>query len=91
MRTLRGWASRLAGLLKQSHSDKDLAEEFDSHLQMQIADNLRSGMTPEQARRYALIKTGGLAAATEAYRDRSTIPFLEHLVSEFRFTVRQLV
>lgn len=91
MRTLRGWASRVAGLFKQAHWDKDMAEEFESHLQMQIADSLRSGMTPEQARRDALLKAGGLAAATEAYRDRSTIPSLEHLVSELRFTVRQLV
>jgi hypothetical protein len=91
MRTLREWASRVAGLVRQRHSGKELAEEFESHLQMQIADNLRSGMTPEQARRNALLKAGGLAAATEAYRDRSTVPFLEHLVSEFRLTVRQLV
>jgi predicted permease len=48
-------------------------------------------MTPEQARRDALIKAGSLAAATEAYRDRSTIPVLEHVVAELRFTVRQLL
>ncbi|MBV9157274.1 MAG: ABC transporter permease [Acidobacteriaceae bacterium] len=91
MRTLRGWASRVTGLFARTHWDKDIAEEFQSHLQMQIADNLRSGMTPEQARRDALLKAGGLAAATEAYRDRSTVPMLEHFVSELRFTVRQLV
>lgn len=91
MRTLRGWASRIAGLLNQRRCDKDIADEFESHLQMQIADNLRSGMTPEQARRDALLKAGGLAAATEAYRDRSTVPFLEHLASELRFTLRQSV
>ena len=88
MRTLRGLASRLAGLFKRR--DKEIAEEFESHLQMQIADNLRSGMAPEQARRDALLKTGGLSLAKEAYRDRSTVPFVEHLVSELRFTLRQL-
>ncbi|HTU44605.1 MAG TPA: ABC transporter permease [Bryobacteraceae bacterium] len=91
MRTLRGWASRFVGLFKQRYRYKDMAEEFESHLQMQIADNLRSGMTPEQAKREAVLKAGGLAGATEAYHDRSTIPFLEHVVSELRFTVRQLV
>ncbi|MBV9763359.1 MAG: hypothetical protein JOZ48_00825, partial [Acidobacteriaceae bacterium] len=62
MRTLRGWASRVAGLFTRPRRDKDIADEFQSHLQMQIADNLRSGMTPEQARRDALLKAGGLAA-----------------------------
>ena len=91
MRTLKGAARRFAGLFRQKHWNKEIAEEFESHLQLQIADNLRSGMTPEQARRNALLKVGGLAAATEAYRDRSTVPFLEHLFSELRFTVRQLI
>ena len=91
MRTLRSWASRILGLFKQRHRDNDMAEEFESHLQMQIADNLRSGMIPEQARRAALLEAGGLAAATEAYRDRSTVLSVEHLISEFRFTFRQLV
>lgn len=91
MRRLRGWTRRFSGFLTRKEWDKDIAEEFDSHLQLQIADNLRSGMTPEQARRDALLKAGSLAAATEAYRDRSTVPVFEHLLSELRFTVRQLV
>lgn len=91
MRLVAGWVRRVAGLFKQTHSDKDMADEFESHLQMQIADNLRSGMTPEAATRDARLKAGSLVAAAEAYRDRRSIPLAEHFASELRFTVRQLV
>jgi len=33
---------------------------MESHLQMHIEDNLRSGMTPEEARRDAILKLGGV-------------------------------
>jgi predicted permease len=57
---------------------------------MHIDDNLRSGMAPEEARRQALIKLGGIEATTQAYRDRSTLPFFETLWQDFRYTLRQL-
>ncbi|HEY9139791.1 MAG TPA: ABC transporter permease, partial [Bryobacteraceae bacterium] len=89
---LRAWLSRLAGMLPgaRRERERELAAEIDSHLQMHIDDNLRCGMTPEQARREAILQLGGVEATKEAYRDRSTIPFLEHLVQDFRFAIRQL-
>jgi hypothetical protein len=57
---------------------------------MHIDDNLRAGMSPQEARRVAVMKLGGLDSTKEAYRDRSTIPLLESLVQDLRFTFRQL-
>ena len=57
---------------------------------MHIDDNLRAGMTPEQARRNAILKLGGVEATKEACRDRSTVPFLENLLQDVRFAIRQL-
>lgn len=90
MKTLRVWAIRLAGLFGKEHLEKEMAEELESHLALHLADNLRAGMTPEQARREAMLKLGGLVSVKEAYRDRSTAPFLEHLTMDVRFTFRQL-
>jgi len=89
---LRAWILRLAGMLPGSRRarERELAAEIDSHLQMHIDDNLRAGMTPAQARREAILQLGGVEAAKEAYRDRSTIPFLEHLLQDVRFAIRQL-
>jgi macrolide transport system ATP-binding/permease protein len=90
MRKLRALFLRLWGLTHRSRADRQLAEEIESHLQMHIADNLRSGMTAEQARREALIKLGGVESTTQAYRDQNTLPFLETSWQDCRYTVRQL-
>jgi macrolide transport system ATP-binding/permease protein len=90
MRRLRAWASRLAGLLPNERRERELSAEIESHLQMHVDDNIRSGMTPEMARRDALLKLGGVDSTKEAYRDRSTIPVLEHLLRDGRYAIRQL-
>ena len=70
MRKLREWISRLGGFFCKQGKDREFDEELKSHLQFHIEDNLRSGMTPEAARRAAMIKLGGLDSAKEAYRDQ---------------------
>jgi macrolide transport system ATP-binding/permease protein len=90
MKRLRAWGWRLAGLFTNNRRERELADEIESHLQMHIDDNIRSGMTPEQARRNAILKLGGIESTKEAYRDGSTIPFLENLVQGVRYAIRQL-
>ncbi len=77
-------------MFRSEQRERDLAEELDSHLQLHIDDNLRAGLTPDQARRHALLKLGGVEATKEAYRDRRTVPLLDHLAQDVRFSVRQL-
>src|SRR5436309_12123730 len=90
MRRLRAWFLRLAGLFNKERRDRELAEELESHLQMHIEDNLRRCMTPEEARREALIKLGGIEQTKESYRDRRGLPMLETLMQDLRFSVRML-
>jgi predicted permease len=90
MRQLRAWLLRLKGLFLRDARERDLADEIDTHLQMHIDDNLRAGMSYEEARRVAVMKLGGIDSTKEAYRDRSTIPFLESMIKDLRFTLRQL-
>ena len=52
---------------------------------MHIDDNLRAGMTPEEARREALVKLGGLEQTKQAYRERGTVPFVRSLLHDVRF------
>ncbi len=66
--TLRVWFSRLAAIWQAAGPRP--AEEMESHLQMHIEDNLREGMSPEEARRQALIKLGGVEQTKENYRER---------------------
>jgi predicted permease len=91
MSQLRAWLFRLTGLFHKERSDQAFADEMESHLQLHIDDNLRSGMTPEEARRSALMKLGGVAQTEENYRDRRSIPAVETLLQDLRFAVRMLM
>jgi putative ABC transport system permease protein len=90
MGILRAWLLRLSGLFGNRQRDREFAEEMESHLQMHIDDNLRAGMTPEEARRQALLKLGGVEQTKESYRDRRGIPWLERLLQNVRFGLRML-
>jgi predicted permease len=90
MRKLRAWFLRLAGLFGKERHDRELTEELESHIQMHIEDNLRRGMTPEEARRDALIKLGGIESAKESYRERRGMPVLETLLQDVGYGLRML-
>ncbi len=90
MNWLRVWYLRVAGLFHKEQSDRELAAELESHLQLHIDDNLRAGMSPEEARRQALIKLGGVEQTKEKYRDRRGIPYLQDLLQDIRFGFRIL-
>src|SRR5579872_7317983 len=90
MRLLRAWFMRLGGLFGKRRRDGELAAELESHVQMHVEDNLRAGMPPEEARRQALLKLGGVEQAKESYRDRRGLPWLETLAQDVRFGLRML-
>ena len=73
MRVLRVWLLRVYGLFGKERRRREFAEEIQSHLQMHIEDNVRSGMTPDEARRQALIKFGGIDATQESYGDGAAL------------------
>ena len=90
MRQLRAWFIRLTELFRRPRRERELAAEMESHLQLHIEDNLRSGMTLQEARRQALIKLGGLEQTKEAWRERKGLPFIETLLRDFRYAGRVL-
>ena len=45
---------RLFGVFGSNRAERELSAEIESHLQLHIDDNLRAGMTPQEARRRAL-------------------------------------
>ena len=90
MRRARAWVRRAAGLFRHSKIERELREEFGSHLQLHIDDNVRAGMTPVEARRQALLKFGPIESVKEAYRDRSRLPLVESALKDVRFGLRML-
>ena len=47
---------RIAALFRRDRLDHDLADEMSIHLDLAIEENLRNGLSPQQARRQALIQ-----------------------------------
>ncbi len=90
MRGLRALLFRLGSGFARARRERELAEELASHLEMQIEDNLRAGMSPEEARRTALVKSGGLENAKEACRERWALPLIEISIRDLRHTLRLL-
>ena len=90
MKALRRSLRRLLDLFGNSRED-ELAAELESHIEMQVEDNVRSGMSPEEARRQAAIKFGGLESAKEMYRDQRGFVFLETAIADFRQAARTLL
>jgi len=88
MKALRAMVVRIAGLFDRDHRDSELRAELESHVQMHVDDNLRSGMTYEEARRQALLKLGGVEKVTEAYREQRGLPFLETSIQDVRYAFR---
>ena len=90
LRKFRVWAVRLGGLFNKERRDRELAEELESHLQMHVEDNLRSGMSAEEARRRASIELGGVEAAKEECRSQRGVPSVENLFRYLRYALRTL-
>ena len=90
MKKLRGFLVRFKGLFNRQQKDHELSKEIESHLQMHIEDNIRLHMSPEEARRQALIKLGGIESMKEAYRDQRGLPVLEMLWQDVRYGARML-
>jgi putative ABC transport system permease protein len=90
MKTLwRVWA-RVTGLFRKDWRDREMAQEFESHVQMHIDDKVRAGMSPEQARREALVKFGGMEAAKESVRETSRLLWIDTAVRDVRYALRGL-
>src|SRR5215813_5034329 len=91
MTGLRVFFQRLLGLFQRRKLERELEEEIRSHLEMQIEDNLRQGMSPEDARRAAQLKFGGVEQVKEAYRDKGRLGWIESLWQDLRYGVRLLL
>ena len=90
MRRARAGVLRLAGMLSGSRRRSEFDDELQAHLAMHIDDNIRAGMTPDQARRNALVALGGVESVRESYRDRLGVPLLSSIGQDVRFAVRML-
>ena len=91
MRFLRRFFIRLSNVTTGRRADQRVREEVAEHLALQTEENLRSGMSPVEARRQAAIKLGAAPAIRESHHAEHSLPFFENLAQDLRYAVRMLV
>ncbi len=82
--------SRLLGFFRKRHGDENLDAELRSHLQLLAGENIRRGMSPEEAQHAARREFGGVEQTKEAYREQRGLPFIDTLLQDLRFALRML-
>ena len=90
MDRIRILLSRLAALLRPRQLDDDLDDELREHIELATEENLRRGMKRSEARAAALRAFGAVTQVKESFRVQRGVPFLEQIVRDLRFGVRQL-
>jgi predicted permease len=90
------WPGRLArrtkALFQGDTIDRELDEEMRVHLELEAEDIARlTGVSPEEARRRALVSFGGVTRYTEEHREARGVRWLEQTLRELRHAARGLV
>jgi predicted permease len=80
--------SRVRSALHLGRVDEDFRKELASHIELLTDDNLRRGMAPDEARRQARMRLGGVAQLREENRAWHGLPLLETLLQDLRYGCR---
>jgi MacB-like periplasmic core domain len=91
MRLLRSLFCRVRGLVRAEAIHREIDEEARFHIEMRIDENIRRGMSPEEARRDAERRFGNLTRMKERGYEVRGGRWLEPLWQDLRFGVRMLL
>jgi putative ABC transport system permease protein len=91
MSAMRTLLSRLRGLFGGSRRDRDLRAEIDAHIAEATDDFTRQGKSPDEARRAALARFGGVTQAMEAHRERRGFTVVWTVWQDLRYAARALL
>ena len=81
---------RLHALLREAKLERELNEEMRYHLEREIEESIRRGLSPEEARRVALVNFGGVERIKEEWRDARSFRLIEALWQNLRYSGRML-
>src|SRR5437867_9162366 len=90
MTRLRQVWRRLRALFRKNTLEDEMDEELRFHFEKQIEDNIRAGMSPQEARYAALRAFGNTTLVREMAREIWTWESLERLGQDLRYALRIL-
>jgi len=81
---------RLRAFTRHDELDRGLNAEVRFHIEMETEKNIRSGMSPDDARRAALRSFGSMEKHKEETRDARGVSWFENFVADLRYGARAL-
>jgi putative ABC transport system permease protein len=88
---VRTLLARLRAFVSRTSHDREFAQELDAHFDLLVEDNLRRGLSPDDARRAARLRLGNAASLQEQHRGRRGLPAVETVIQDLRFALRLIV
>ena len=77
-------------MFRRRRRANDFAEEIQAHLELEADELKDEGLNEEEAHRRAKIAFGNVGAAREQFRLRHRVLWLDNLIRDFRFALRQM-
>src|SRR4051812_44716519 len=81
---------KIRALFRRENLDTEMDEELRAHLELQTAQNITRGMTPEEARYAAQRLFGHAEGIKETVRDQRGWRWIDQAERDFRYSLRQL-
>ncbi len=84
------WKNLLAMFKRGSQTERELDDEMRFHLERQIEQHVAAGLSPEEARRQALIEFGGVQQTRENVRETGSVRLFDIVAQDTRYALRLL-
>src|SRR5438105_114861 len=87
------WRSVSRGVRALSHrktTDEEISDEVSHFLELTIAENIRRGLAPDEARRAARLELGNPTVAREQVRTHGWENGVDAVVADVRYALRRL-
>ena len=91
MKSIRRMMWQVRAIFSGERADAEMERELAAHLLLLEDEMMRKGATPDEARRLARIKLGGVEQVRIMHREERGLPFVESLAADVRFGWRQLM
>jgi predicted permease len=86
----RSISRRISALFRINRLENDMQRELKFHLEREIEENLRRGLTRDEARRRAIVSFGGVEQLKEQCRDVQRSRVVENMWHDARYAARLL-
>src|SRR5271156_1377130 len=77
-------------MFRRRRRTSDFVEEIQAHLDLEADELKDEGLNEEEANRRARIMFGNVSAAREQFHLKHRVLWLDNLIRDFRFAVRQM-